>query len=132
MGLCFDPASGWFTPNHDSGTNTSQGKAYYTIVYNIFNYIQKFFNQHIVLYNMVKWLWILRKRGRINWMFSNILSDCDFFWTTEKRTDSSIVETIHVSRVHDSLKCPRNVTEQTNPLKVDNLITNKSSNLRSL
>jgi len=36
------------------------------------------------------------------------------------------MKTIHVSRVHDSLKCPRNATKQTNPLQVDNLIKNKS------
>jgi hypothetical protein len=34
--------------------------------------------------------------------------------------------TIHVSKVQDSLKCHRIVTKQTNPLQVDNLITNKS------
>jgi hypothetical protein len=33
---------------------------------------------------------------------------------------------IFMSRVRDSLKCHRNVTKQTNPLQVDNLITNKS------
>jgi hypothetical protein len=41
-------------------------------------------------------------------------------------TDSNIMETIHVSRVHDSLKCHRNVIKEMNPLQVDNLINNKS------
>jgi len=34
------------------------------------------------------------------------------------------METIHVWRVHKSLKCHRNVTKQTNPLQVDTIITN--------
>jgi len=50
------------------------------------------------------------------------LSDFYVLWTTKER---SIMETIHVSRVHDTLKCHRNVTKQINPLQVDNLITNK-------
>jgi hypothetical protein len=49
----------------------------------------------------------------------------DVLWTNKGRTDSSTVETIQVSRVHNSLKCHVNVTEQTNPLHVDNSITNK-------
>jgi hypothetical protein len=58
-------------------------------------------------------------------MFWEILSDFDVLWTTKERTDSSIVEIIHVSGVNDSLKSHR-VTKQTNPWQVDNLITNKS------
>jgi hypothetical protein len=50
----------------------------------------------------------------------------EILWTTKERTDDSIMETIHMSRVHDSLKCYRNVTKQINPSQVDNLITNKS------
>jgi hypothetical protein len=65
-------------------------------------------------------------------MLLNILSDFDVLWTAKERTKSSIVETMHVSRVHDSLKCYRKVNKQTNPLQVDNLITNKSGNLRNL
>jgi hypothetical protein len=38
----------------------------------------------------------------------------------------STEETIKLSGVHESLKCNRNVCKQTNPLQVDNLITNKS------
>jgi hypothetical protein len=45
-------------------------------------------------------------------------------WTTEERTDGSIMGIICVSRVYDSLKY-RNVAKQTNPFKVDNLITNR-------
>jgi len=56
----------------------------------------------------------------------DILSDFDVLWTTKVRTDNSIVETVHVSRVHNSLKCHRNVTKQINPLQVDDLITHKS------
>jgi len=41
------------------------------------------------------------------------------------KIDSNIMETIHVSRVHDSLKCHRNIIKQINPLKVNNLIINK-------
>jgi hypothetical protein len=52
-------------------------------------------------------------------MVLNILYDFDVLWTIKERRDSSTVETIHVSRVH------KNVTKQTNPLKGDNLITNK-------
>jgi len=36
------PASGCFTPNCNSQTNTSQEKADYTIVSTIFNYVQIF------------------------------------------------------------------------------------------
>jgi hypothetical protein len=65
-------------------------------------------------------------KGGRDKLFLDILSDFDNLWTTKKGTDSSIVETTHVSRVHDSLKCHRNVTKQTNTLQMDNLITNKS------
>jgi hypothetical protein len=44
----------------------------------------------------------------------------------QEGTDSSTVETINVSRVHDSLKCHRNVTKQTNTLQVNNLFKNTS------
>jgi hypothetical protein len=44
----------------------------------------------------------------------------DILWTTEERRDSSIMENIHVSRVHNSLKCRENVSKQTNPLQADN------------
>jgi len=59
----------------------------------------------------------------------NILSNFDVFWTTKERTGNSIVESIRVSRVHDSLKCHRNVTKQTNPLQLDDLVTNKSAGI---
>jgi len=52
---------------------------------------------------------------------TDVLMFCDY-----KRNDSSNVKTIHTSRLHDSVKCYRNVTKQTNPLQVENLITNKS------
>jgi len=42
------------------------------------------------------------------------VSDFDILWTTKERTDGSTEETIHVSRVHSSLKCHRNVSKQTN------------------
>jgi hypothetical protein len=58
-------------------------------------------------------------------MFLYILSRFDILLTTKERTDSSIMEIVHVSRVHDFLKCHRKVMKQTNPLQVDNLITNK-------
>jgi hypothetical protein len=43
-----------------------------------------------------------------------------------KKEQTTALRKLHVSRVHNSLKCHRNVTKQTNPLQVDNLITNKS------
>jgi hypothetical protein len=57
--------------------------------------------------------------------FYKFLSDSDNLWTTQERTDSSTEETIHVSRVHGSLKCHRNVYQQINSLQINNLITNK-------
>jgi hypothetical protein len=56
----------------------------------------------------------------------------DILWNTKERTDSTTVETICVSRVHNSLKCNRNVTKQTNPLQVDNLITHESVGILSV
>jgi len=44
-------------------------------------------------------------------MLLDILSDFDILWTTKERTDSSIVETTHVSRVPNSLTCHKNVTK---------------------
>jgi hypothetical protein len=59
-------------------------------------------------------------------MFSDILSYFDILWTTKERTDSSIVETIHVLKSSQFLKHHRKVPKQMNPLQVNNLITNKS------
>jgi hypothetical protein len=59
-------------------------------------------------------------------MLSDILSDFDVLWVTKERTDSSIIEVIHPSRVHNSLTYHRNGSKQTNPLQVDTSITNKS------
>jgi len=63
-------------------------------------------------------------------MLLDILSNFYFLCIKKERkkegTDSNIMETIHVSRVHDSLKCHRNVIKEMNPLQVDNLINNKS------
>jgi len=42
-------------------------------------------------------------------MFLYILSRFDILLTTKERTDSSIMEIVHVSRVHDFLKCHRKV-----------------------
>jgi hypothetical protein len=50
-------------------------------------------------------------------MFLNILSNFDFLWVTKERADSSIEETIYVSRVYNSLKCHRNVNKKINPHK---------------
>jgi hypothetical protein len=50
-------------------------------------------------------------------MFLDILFDFDALWTTKERTGASIVETFHVSRVHASLKCHRNVTDKPSPYK---------------
>jgi len=52
------------------------------------------------------------------------LPDFDVLWNTKERTDS-IVETIYVSRVNCYLKWHRNINKETNPLQVDNLITDK-------
>jgi len=48
-------------------------------------------------------------------------------WTTKerKRKHASFEKTINVSRVYNFLKCHRNVSNQTNPTQVDNLITYK-------
>jgi len=59
-------------------------------------------------------------------MFLVILSEFHVLWTTKERTDSSMLEIIHVSRVNDYFKCHRNITMQTYPLQMDNLITNRS------
>jgi hypothetical protein len=52
--------------------------------------------------------------------FLDTLSDFEVLWTSKERNGGSRDETIHVSRVHDSLKCHRNVSKQTIPIKVDN------------
>jgi hypothetical protein len=44
----------------------------------------------------------------------------------QRKKDSSTDEIIYMSRIPNSLKCQRNVTKETNPLQVDNLIINKS------
>jgi len=54
------------------------------------------------------------------------LSDFDILWTIKERKDGSFDKTINVSRVHNFLKCHRNVIKQTDALLVDNSITNKS------
>jgi hypothetical protein len=54
------------------------------------------------------------------------LSDFDVSWATKEKTDSSIMETIHMSGVPGSLKCYKKVTKQTNSLQMENLITNRS------
>jgi hypothetical protein len=56
----------------------------------------------------------------------------DISWITKERTDSSNEETIYVSRVHNFFKCHSNVSKQTNPLHMDDLITNICGNLGSL
>jgi hypothetical protein len=59
-GSVLTPASGCCTPNCNSQNNTSQGKAGYTIINTICNYVQIFVeNQFIVLYNKGKGVWIL-------------------------------------------------------------------------
>jgi hypothetical protein len=59
-GCVLIPASGCFTPNFNSWTNTSQGKADDTIISTIFYYVEIFVEyQYIVLYNKGKGVWIL-------------------------------------------------------------------------
>jgi len=58
-------------------------------------------------------------------MLFDILSDFEILRTTKERRESSIMEIVHV-KSSQFLKCHRNATKQTNPLQVDNLITNKS------
>jgi len=63
------------------------------------------------------------------WMRRDVfrhLSDFAILWAIKERMDSSNEDTIHASRVHDSLKYQRTVTKQINPLQVHNLITNRS------
>jgi hypothetical protein len=66
------------------------------------------------------------KGGRDKLRFFRYSAYFDVLWTTKERTGSSIMETMCVSKIHNYLKCHRNITEQTNPLQVDNVITNKS------
>jgi hypothetical protein len=97
------PASGCITPNCNSETNISQGKADYTIVNTIFHYVWLFYEyKYIVLYNKVEGGMDFMKGGkRYAEMFLGILSDFDVSWTTKKKKDSSsIVETVHVLRVN--------------------------------
>jgi len=57
-GCVLTPPSGCFTPNCNSETNTSQGKADYTIVHTILHYVCILFKcQHTVLYNKGKGVW---------------------------------------------------------------------------
>jgi hypothetical protein len=59
-------------------------------------------------------------------MLLDILSDFDILWTTKEKTDSNILETIHVPKVHDSLNVTGVLLSKPTPLKVNNLITHKS------
>jgi hypothetical protein len=52
-GCVLTPASGCFTPNHNSETNTSQGKAGYIII-SFFIMYRYFVEQKYVLYNRGK------------------------------------------------------------------------------
>jgi hypothetical protein len=54
------------------------------------------------------------------------VSDFDFLWTAEERKDGSFDKTNNASRVHNFYKCHRNISKQTNPLQVNDLIKNKS------
>jgi len=54
------------------------------------------------------------------------LSDLDILWTTKEIRDGRFNTTINVSRVYNFLKYHSNVSKQTNPLQVDDLITYKS------
>jgi hypothetical protein len=62
-----------------------------------------------------------KRGGKLRCLY--IFSDFYIFWTTTERADGRIKETIRTSRVDDSLKCHRNVSKQTNPLQLGNLIT---------
>jgi hypothetical protein len=42
-----------------------------------------------------------------------------------QRTDGNNGKTIHVTTVHYVFRCQGNVSKQTNPFQVDDLITNK-------
>jgi len=53
-------------------------------------------------------------------MCSDILPFCG-----PPKKEQTALWKLHVSGIHDFLKCHRNVTKQTNPLHVDNLIMNK-------
>jgi hypothetical protein len=58
----FALVSGCFTPNHTCETNTSQGKADYTIVSTASHYVWIFFEyKYIVLYDKGKGMQILEK-----------------------------------------------------------------------
>jgi len=47
------------------------------------------------------------------------------FWGPPKKEKMAAMRKLDMSRVHNYLKCHRNVSKQANPLQVDNLITNK-------
>jgi hypothetical protein len=123
-GCVWTPPSGCFTLNCISETNNSQRKAVYTFVSTIFHYVQMFFEyQYIVLYK-VEGTWILWKGEGISWdVFRH------FDWLTfvdHQRKNRQNCGNYTCVKSSQFLKYHRSVTKQTNPLKVDNLITNKS------
>jgi hypothetical protein len=63
--------------------------------------------------------------GIIPEVFTDFLSCFYILWTSKEITRSNIEEIIHVSRVNNLLKCPKNVTKHTNPLEVGVLMTSK-------
>jgi hypothetical protein len=119
-----------FTPNHNFQTITSQGKADYTTVpfFIMYGYFSKCQN---ILHKQGKGMDFMkggRDKLRCFQTFCLILMFCG----PPKKEETATLWKLQVSRVHNSLKCHRNVTKQTNLLQVDNLITNKSvSNLKA-
>jgi hypothetical protein len=86
-------------------------------------------------YTFMAWCSV-KKKHRGNFTFTSldiclILTFCEL--PKKERRDGSFEKTTNVSRVYDFLKCHKNVSKQTNPLQVDDLIKNKPlANLRPL
>jgi hypothetical protein len=188
------PASGCFTPNCNSETNTSQGKAEYTILSIIFNYAWIFFEyqyegvsksfqtgcleqelqmvqlfaircscitilwvsvvsfatitlcvasqwvfvavvivvyffvdsvqklldtpSYTVLHNKGKGVWVLWKGEETRWNVFRRFCLISAFCGPPKKEQTIALRKLYM--------CHRNVNNQTNPLQVDNLITNMS------
>jgi len=123
-GVVFWPLHRCFTPNHDSKTDNSQGKADYKIV-SFFHCVWIFVEYLCILYKKGEGVWILWRGEERNWDVFRHFVWFWLLWTTEQRTQQHCGFCTCV-KVSWFLICHRNVTKHTNPLQVHNLITNKS------
>jgi hypothetical protein len=107
-GCVLTPTSGCFTPSHNSETTTSQGKGDYTTVSTISMY-GYFLNTNIPFYIKRARGCGFCERGKRFAHFCLSLTFC----RPPKEGQQHWGNYICVKRVHESLKCHRNVNKQT-------------------